>query len=53
MEYGSTELIVEEREAERQLDMDIVDSFKYLGEYGPLFHIYYYFYYCLHMIWRR
>ena len=33
MEYGSIEMIVEEREAERQLDMEVVDSFKYLGEY--------------------
>ena len=35
MEYGWIELIVEEHEAERQLDMELVDSFKYLGEYDP------------------
>ena len=33
MEYGTVELVVEEREVESQLDMEIVDSFKYLGKW--------------------
>ena len=33
MEYGTVELVVEERELESQLDMEIVDSFKYLGKW--------------------
>ena len=33
MEYGTVELVVEDRGGESQLDMELVDTFKYLGKY--------------------
>ena len=32
MEYGTVELVVEDRGGESQLDMELVDTFKYLGK---------------------
>ena len=32
-EYGTVELVVEDRGGESQLDMELVDTFKYLGKY--------------------
>ena len=31
-EYGTVELVVEDRGGESQLDMELVDTFKYLGK---------------------
>ena len=31
-EYGTVELVVEDRGEESQLDMELVDTFKYLGK---------------------